>query len=129
MLLDKPWLDSFVEVNQKRLAEQYDKMAGALDARGVEFLGGGNATMFVWADLAGFVSPSASEKDRKQLENDIAVACRSKGVMISRAANYQAGKLGFSPHFKAFHRPNQAFLTERACRDRRVVPHHIHAAR
>lgn len=92
MLEDKAWLENFVETNSKHLAKHYAMLTGALDGRGIPYLKGGNATMFAWVDLVGYVKPNARGEERRKLETDIAAACKANGVMIARAANYQAGE-------------------------------------
>lgn len=51
ILNDRAFVESYVRLNRKRLAEAYVHVVGELEKWGIEYLPGANAGFFVWVDL------------------------------------------------------------------------------
>ena len=51
ILDDRAFVDSYVRLGRKRVAEAYVRVVGELKKSGIEYLPGANAGGFVWVDL------------------------------------------------------------------------------
>ncbi|CAH0054584.1 unnamed protein product [Clonostachys solani] len=91
ILLDEPFIEKFIGLNQDRLANCYTTFTSFLDKYEIPYLPGGNAGFFIWTRLIrepATRTPEAAHKSVLSLKEELLGACLSNGLFIRDGAKY-----------------------------------------
>jgi len=95
LLSDDQWIDSFVKLNQKRLADNYAKITASLKKHNIKYVDA-NSSYFMWIDLREQIKKVIIESDSPaDAEMKFWNRLLSNGVYIAPSAAFYATEPGF----------------------------------
>lgn len=107
ILEDDQFTDRFIQLNKRRLSQNYGLVTEYLQQHGIPYYGGGNAGIFVWADLRK-QSGNNGSNGKANADTLLSAKLLSKKVYLAQGEAF-GGEFGW---FRIVFSQPQAYLKE-----------------